>query len=108
MDNSLKKVSRLVKMILEADEKARNSDNYLYYKVVSAYSRHLGINMNNVSVYEFLLMCNEWGIPGFETVRRTRQKVQASFPELRAKDDVENNRLLRELQFRDYARGSVI
>lgn len=107
MDN-LKNVTRLVRTILAEDEKSRNSDHYLYYKVILNYGAIFGMDMNRISITEFLLMRGDWGIPGFETVRRTRQKVQQHFPELRAKEEVAEMRLMRECEFEDYARGVVV
>ena len=108
MMETFKSVRKLVKSILEADEKARNSDDYLYSMVVVCYGLTYGIDMTKVSLIRFFTMRNEWDIPGFETVRRSRQKIQQHFPELRAKEEVDNNRQLRELEFREYARGSVV
>ena len=106
--DELKSVTQLVKRILETDEKARNSDDYLYCMVAVCYGLNYGIDISKISMIRFFTMRNEWDIPGFETVRRSRQKIQQHFPELRAKDEVENNRLLRELQFEEYARGAVL
>ena len=47
----------------------------------------------------------DYGFPGFETVRRSRQKLQATFPELAGDADVEGMRRVNEETFRDYARG---
>lgn len=47
----------------------------------------------------------EYNMPAFETVRRTRQKIQHDNPELSGCDDVEAKRMVNEEMFRDYARG---
>ena len=107
MDN-LKNVTKLVKSILEEDAKARNSDDYLYYKVISKYSCALGDDVFRISVAEFMIRRSELGFPGFETVKRTRQKVQQHHPELCASEEVEENRQLNELRFEEYARSSVV
>lgn len=103
-----KSITQLVKRILEMDEKARNSDDYLYCMVAVCYGLNSGIDMTKVSLIRFFTMRNEWDVPGFETVRRSRQKIQQHYPELRTKEEVDNNRQLRELQFEEYARGSVV
>lgn len=108
MMEKFKSVTHLVKRILEIDERARNSDDYLYSMVAVCYGLNYGIDITKVSMIRFFTMRNEWDIPGYETVRRSRQKIQQHFPELRAKEEVDNNRQLRELEFREYARGSVV
>lgn len=107
MEERFKSVTELVKRILEVDEKARNSDDYLYCMVAVCYGLNCGIDISKVSMIRFFGMRNEWDIPGFETVRRSRQKIQQHYPELRAKKEVENNRQMREKQFEKYARGAV-
>ena len=47
-----------------------------------------------------------WASP--ETVRRTRQKIQAAHPELAGIENVEAMRELREETFRNYARGHIV
>jgi hypothetical protein len=49
----------------------------------------------------------DYQFPAFETVRRTRQKLQAEFPELSGNREVQEHREANEAVFRDYARGSV-
>lgn len=96
--------SGIVKRVLETHEKARNSDNYLYYQVCSIIGSQRGIDINKMSVPAFFLKLSESPFPAFETVRRTRQKIQASHPWLRGDDNVEAHRTLNEEVFRNYAR----
>ena len=71
--NDLKTVKQMVKKVLEEDPQARNSDNYLY--------ANISVSLNpDVAFLPFLIVLGkqeELGIPGFETVRRARQKIQA-------------------------------
>ena len=106
--NELKTVAQLVKVILEEDKQSRNSDSFLYLKVLEVYGRKNDIDINDMSVPSFLLTMKEKGFPAFETVRRTRQKVQAEFPELGACDTVKGMRMVNETDFRQYARGSAL
>ena len=78
MEN-LKIVSALVKKILEQDNKARNTDNNLYLKVLEHYSGLRGIDIRAMTVPVFLKELDRHSFPGFETVRRSRQKVQATY-----------------------------
>lgn len=106
MDN-LKNTTELVKAILKKDKQARNSDSYLYLKVISHRADQIGVNLHGLSVPMFLLNGSEMGFVGFETVRRTRQKVQQHHPELAACEAVEGFRMENEMEFRAFARGEV-
>lgn len=105
--NDLKTTTKLVKAILEQDEKARNSDSFLYLKVIEHISARKGIALTYMTVAQFLMNWKRLGFPGFETVRRTRQKVQQHHPELAACDKVAGMRMVNETEFRQYARGEV-
>ena len=94
MEN-LKTVSALVKNILEHDHKARNTDNHLYLMVLEHYSGLRGIDMDRRS------------FPGFETVRRSRQKVQATYPDLAPSEAVGKRRAKNEVVYREFAESEV-
>lgn len=100
----LYQTSKIVKEILENSKRARNSDTYLYLQVLYKVGLIKGIDVNAMSVTDFLLKRNELGFPCFETVRRARQKIQSEHPELAGCDDVEAQRILNERVYRDYAR----
>jgi len=103
----LKTTANIVKNILEKNEDARNNDNVLYVRVCAVVGKEHGIDINSMSMPTFLLKLKEHGFPAFETVRRTRQKLQAENEELRASSTVEGFRMLNEEAFREYARGNV-
>ena len=107
--NELKNTTKLVKAILEEDKQARNSDSHLYLKVLEVIAVHHGYNLKKISVYDFLeYRASDYPFfPGFETVRRTRQKVQQHHPDLAACDKVKGMRMINETEFRQYARGDV-
>ena len=105
--NDLKTISGLVKHILEQNKQARNSDSILYLKVLEHQSHELGIDLRLLSVPVFLTEMGQRGFAGFETVRRARQKIQATFPELAACEAVEGFRMENEKEFRVYAVGDV-
>ena len=105
--NDLKTTTKLVKAILEQDEMARNSDSFLYLKVIETIADQKGINLFGISVPVFLVSMMENGFPPFESVRRTRQKIQEHHPELGACDKVAGMRMINETTFRQYARGEV-
>lgn len=108
VSKKLYQTSKLVQDILEQDKRARNSDSFLYLKVLGIVGRMKGIDINSMSIPTFLLNMNEYGFPSFETVRRSRQKIQANNPELAACDDVEAQRVINERVYRDYAKSKAI
>lgn len=99
MEN-LNSTKALVKSILEQDEQARNSDSFLYFRLLERIDKAL----LTVSVHDFLLGMSLNGIPPFESVRRTRQKVQAECPWLAACDRVKEFRAVNEEIYREFAR----
>lgn len=105
--SELKTVSALVKNILEQDEKARNTDNYLYFKVLEHYSELREIDIHSMTVPLFLKKLDNHIFPGFETVRRSRQKVQAAYPDLAADKAVEKLRDKNESVYQDFAVSEV-
>ena len=80
----LNTTTELVRGILEECPEARSSDNILYIKVCEKIGRNNGIDINRMSMPYFFLHLNDIKMPPFETCRRTRQKLQATYPELAA------------------------
>jgi hypothetical protein len=103
MMNKFRNTSKMVKSILEADERARNNDGYLYFKVLDVCGERDGINYISMTIRDFLPYVNSMGVPNSETVRRTRQKIQACFPELAACEKVEAMRMIQEDDYRAFA-----
>lgn len=100
--SELMTTANLVKTILERDKQARNSDSFLYFKVLEYHGKAKGIDIHVMSIPTFLLNMAEWGFPPFESVRRNRQLVQAKYPELAANDKVEAWRDAKETEYRDF------
>lgn len=103
MTDNLYKISELVKEILESDASTRDSDNILYYRVLQVIGRRNDIDIDTMSMPRFLLHMKEYGFPQFETVRRTRQKIQHDNPELAGSKTVEGWRKMKEEVYREYA-----
>ena len=103
----LKVVTKLVERILATDERARNSDSFLYLRVLAAIGDQKNIDIDSMSITTFLLNLRDYGFPPFESVRRARQKLQAKHPELAACDRVCDFRMDREQTFRGFARSEV-
>lgn len=100
----LKTTVDIVRHLLKTEPQTRNSDNFLYLRVLQIVGNKHGIDINNMSVIRFLLELNAIGLPAFETVRRSRQKLQASHPEYAANENVEAQRMLNEKEYRNFAR----
>lgn len=105
--NDLKTISAVVRNILEEHKQTRNSDSLLYLKVLEHYSYAHGIELRMLSVPMFLTEMSSMGFPGFETVRRSRQKIQQHHPELCPCEAVECARMEREQEYRSFARGEA-
>lgn len=105
--NELKTVSALVKNILIESEQARNSDNVLYLLVLKFYAERKGVNLNCVNVCDFLSYLDHKVFPAFETVRRSRQKVQEVYPELAATENVGRRRASKQQEYRNFANGTL-
>ena len=99
----LKNTKALVKSILETDQRARNSDNYLYLRVLNTISAMNGADYADIPVAEFLMNMDRLNVPPFESVRRSRQKVQEEFPHLAACDEVQGFRAENEREYRAFA-----
>lgn len=107
--DDLNKVSKVVKYILENHKQARNSDSYLYLKVLEYYADKQGIDLRGISIEFFLIMQHDgyFAFPIFESVRRSRQKIQAKYPELAASNRVHKFRKQNEETFREFAKSGV-
>ena len=100
----LKRTTDLVKHLLQTIPATRSSDDRLYYEVCKVRCKPclqvpFGIVIANRSTYN---------IPPFESVRRSRQKIQEHHPELAAVPDVEAMREVNEGIYRDYARKVTV
>ena len=102
MDKSkeLMTTTNIVKDLLEKIPATRNNDDYLYLKACEK------VNKKACKLPFDMVILNrkQYGLPAFETVRRSRQKMQADFPEFAGCEAVESHRMMNEEVFRDFAR----
>lgn len=105
MEN-LKTITNIVRVFLENEPKTRNSDSYLYLKVLEYVSKKEGFALSYMTVPYFLEHMKEYGFPPFESVRRTRQKLQQTYPELAAADSVQVMRHDKEAVYLEYVRDA--
>ena len=96
MKKGYKKIRNLVFDILEQDPNARNSDMYLYLRVCET----LNASAIDKPFGEVLANLQDLGLPCFETIRRTRQKLQEIYPKFAACDTVQDFRTLEEIRFK--------
>lgn len=91
-----KGTNKLVEKILLENPLARDSDMYLYIKVVE----RLNPDASEMGLKDVLLNLNGLGLPCFETVRRTRQKLQSKNADLQASHKVQDWRAALEEEYR--------
>lgn len=101
---NLKKIKARVLRILQEKPQARNSDNLLYLYVIREIAEEQQINLNFISIEDFLITMPISVFPPFESVRRARQKAQAENKELSADSAVEVFREEFREEFRKFAR----
>ena len=94
----IKKVHTMVKEILIKSVKARNSDAYLYCKVIEKISK-------GASDRPFKEVIADVDLPKYDTVTRIRRKLQEKNPNLQGSDRVRDYRTENEEAFRKYARS---
>jgi hypothetical protein len=97
----LKSTKELVKTILEQDEKSRDSDMRLYFEVCNR------INPSALDAPFCVVIMNldSLSLPPFESVRRSRQKIQAECPHLSASPEIQTFRAENEESYREFARS---
>ncbi len=95
----LKNTTKIVKYLLETEPRTRDSDNILYVRVISKiYPQAVSMPFINV-----MYNLDGLGLPCYETVRRSRAKLQSEYPELKGSKRVQEVREENEEIFREYA-----
>ena len=105
--SDLKNLTNLVHLILDHYPQTRNCDGLLWLKVLESQASEKGMDLRMLSVPSFLPRIRELGFSPFESVRRTRQKLQATYPHLTASEEVQGFRSENEREFKAYAVGDV-
>lgn len=90
----LNKIKTLVFNELASDPATRNSDRLL---ILNIYRNYFGVDGDS---FEDVILNAE--LPSFETIRRTRAKLQSEFPSLKANEAVQSIRDDLEETFREY------
>lgn len=103
--DSLKSVAQIVKRILEDEPFCRNSDSFLELEVLKVYANRMGLDLGSMTVDTLYKNRAAWKFPPSESIRRTRQLVQAKHPELAASDPIDGWRLVNEERVKSFVRG---
>ena len=97
--SKLKKIEPVVRKVLEENEQARSDDFLLvaevYYKLVPE-CVHLPFSV-------VMLGHKSLNLPYFESIRRSRQKLQAAYEELRPPQEVQDARLNKTAEYINYS-----
>lgn len=96
----LKTIERKVRTILAKNEDARNDDMVLYLVLCNACLKDAGA----LPLAEIMTQYKYLGLPSFESVSRTRRKLQARYPELAGSCPVRKKRSAGEHDYRRYAK----
>ena len=96
----LKTIERKVRTILAKNEDARNDDMVLYLVLCNACLKDAGA----LPLAEIMTQYKYLGLPSFESVSRTRRKLQARYPELAGSRPVRKKRRQGEHDYRRYAK----
>ena len=84
---NLKTIEKKVRAVLEKNEDARNDDMVLYLALCNACLKDAGA----MPLAEIMTQHKYLGLPSFESVSRTRRKLQARYPELVGSRPVQKN-----------------
>ena len=96
----LKSIEGKVRTILERNQDARNDDMVLYLVLCNACLKDAGA----LPLAEIMTQYKYLGIPSFESVSRTRRKLQAKHPELAGSRHAQKLRATGEKAYRKYAK----
>lgn len=97
----IKTMENMVLNVLISNPDARDDDMRLYYYVCRDCISETHGN-THLSFEEVMTNYKELGCPGFESVRRTRQKIQAILPELGCSPTVRRRRNKGVIAYTNY------
>lgn len=89
----MKDLNEIVKKILEEHPEARDDD----FKVIGYVVKQMSPDAMKLNFGQVLWNHNKLNLPSFETIRRTRQKLQHDIPELRG--NVYKERMEKQTEF---------
>lgn len=95
-------IMNIVREILEENPKARESDNILFAEVLSRRPTSLSPEIERAVIKAFF---DGVGGINYDSVRRSRQKLQQLNPELQPSESVQERRKAREAEIKDELRN---
>ena len=100
---NLKTIENRVLAVLKEHPEARNDDMKLYLLISKAciYDTY---GIADFSFEDVMSNYKAYGIPCFESIRRTSQKIQAKYPELGCSPEVRRARHKMQRVYSDYAK----
>lgn len=107
MRENLPRVTATVEYYLRKDKKCRASDDHLYMCIVRDICRFKELPFAEMSFRDVMENRAELGIPKFETVRRSRQMLQAAKPELKPSKPVVQKRTELEKEYRKWVQKGL-
>lgn len=107
MRENLPRVTKTVEYYLRKDKKCRASDDHLYMCIVRDICRFKELPFAEMSFRDVMENRAELGIPKFETVRRSRQMLQAANPELKPSKPVVQKRTELETEYRKWVQKGL-
>lgn len=84
----LRNITDVIRMVLEVNEEARDSDDILYAEVCSKINPKFAY----MSSYQIFYHRSLYGIPTYETVSRLRREVQRKIPKFKGTQTAEDRR----------------
>ena len=99
--DSLKTIEGKVRAVLQENEDARNDDMVLYLALCNLYLKDAG----TMPLAGIMTRHKELGLPSFESVGRTRRKLQEKHPELLGNLRMQKLRARGEKAYRKYAKS---
>ena len=100
----LETVENRVLAVLKEPPEARNDDMKLYL-LISKACIYATYGIADFSFEDVMSNYKAYGIPCFESIRRTRQKIQAKYPELGWSPEVRRARHKMQRVYSDYAKS---
>ena len=101
---NLRTIEEEVKAVLTSNAETRNDDMKLYLWVCCYCLSDRGINIWDMPFGTVMTEYRSLGIPNFESVGRTRRKLQAQCPELSGNAETKRIRAASERVYRQYAK----
>ena len=99
-----KHLTQVVRYILQTEPDTRSNDGLLFLRVCEQYNPSIALFPFGVVISNL----NSYNLPNIESVRRTRQKIQAENEHLKACETVQEYRAENEIKYRAFALNNEV